>query len=357
MKKLSIILLFIIASTIYAQASDFIPYPATDFSKDTAYPVLSVIDGDTVNITYKGKKRSVRLIGVDTPETVHPSKPIEPYGKEAAAFLKNLLKEESVYLRFDREKIDRYNRLLAYLYRAPDGLFVNLEIIRQGYGRAYTEYPFKLMALFQHYGTRAQKTGKGLYGVEATSTIGKAEATVETPSDSQQKTVTVYVTQTGSKYHNAGCTYLRGSKIPISLGAAKARYSPCSRCGLQSLLNEELRKLPVTNPNLRLDKVWLSRIYPNANKVSTTKVSSENQSSSKPEVSSSKYPACKVCGGGSVITKYGKKSHSSTCRYVRNTKYPTRSSSSYSSGTVRVKGYYRKDGTYVRPHTRRKPRK
>ena len=124
-----------------------------------------------------------------------------------------------------------------------------------------------------------------------------------------------------------------------------------------SLLNEELRKLPETNPNLRLDRAWLNRVYPNANKVSTNRVSSENQSSSEPEISSSKYPACKVCGGGSVITKYGKKSHSSTCRYVINTKYPTRSSSSYSSGTVRVKGYYRKDGTYVKPHTRRKPKR
>lgn len=295
MKKLSIILLIIIASTIYVQANDFIPYPATDFSKDTAFPVLSVIDGDTVHIKYLGKKTSVRLIGVDTPETVHPSKPVEPYGKEAAAFLQNLLKEESVYLRFDTEKTDKYNRLLAYLYRAPDGLFVNLEIVRQGYGHAYTEFPFKHMALFEHYGARAQEVGKGLYGVEA---------------------------------------------IPLTV--------------------KELNKLPVPSIDRsveRLDRAWLNRIYPNANKVGTTKVSTENQSSSKPEISSSKYPACKVCGGGSVVTKYGKKSHSSTCRYVTNTKYPTRSKSSYSSSRVRVKGYYRKDGTYVRPHTRRKPRR
>ena len=129
------------------------------------------------------------------------------------------------------------------------------------------------------------------------------------------------------------------------------------RLGEQTSQYPKKKKLPVTNPNLRLDRAWLNRVYPKANKVSTTKVSSENQSSSEQESSSSKYPACKVCGGGSVITKYGKKSHSSTCRYVTNTKYPTRSRSSYSSGTVRVKGYYRKDGTYVKPHTRRKPRR
>ena len=227
MKKLLVILLIVIAATAYTQVSDFIPYPATDFSKDTAYSVLSVIDGDTVNITYEGKKTSVRLIGVDTPETVHPSKPIEPYGKEAAAFLKNLLKEESVYLRFDREKTDKYDRLLAYLYRAPDGLFVNLEIVRQGYGRAYTEYPFKHMALFQYYGTRAEKIGKGLYSVKVlASEIGEVKA----PSDSQQKSVTVYRTRTGSKYHRAGCRHLSRSKFPILLEEAKKRYGPCSVC-------------------------------------------------------------------------------------------------------------------------------
>ena len=52
-----------------------------------------------------------------------------------------------------------------YLYLAPDGLFVNLEIVRQGYGRAYTRFPFKHSALFEHYAAKASETGKGLYGV------------------------------------------------------------------------------------------------------------------------------------------------------------------------------------------------
>ena len=180
--------------------------------------ILQIIDGDTVKITYEGKETSVRLIGVDTPETVHPSKPVEPYGKEATTFLKNLLKDESVYLRFDTEKTDKYDRLLAYLYRAPDELFVNLEIVRQGYGRAYTDYPFKFMELFQHYGTRAQAAGKGLYSVEAPEP--------ETPAP-KQESVTVYVTRTGKKYHTAEC---RWGYTAISLEDAKKRYGPCSRC-------------------------------------------------------------------------------------------------------------------------------
>ena len=140
-------------------------YPIEDFSKDTAYQVIDIIDGDTIKVNYKGKLTTVHLIGVDTSETVHPQKPVEAYGKEATYFLKNLLLGESVYLRFDVQRTDKYGRTLAYIYRAPDGLFVNLEIVRQGYGKAYTVFPFKHKSLFRHYGGQAQKAGRGLWHV------------------------------------------------------------------------------------------------------------------------------------------------------------------------------------------------
>ena len=119
-----------------------VSYPVEDFMGDIAYKVVRVIDGDTVKIDYNGKATNVRLIGVDTPETVHPNKPVEAYGKEASNFTKNLLRGESVYLRFDIDKTDKYGRALAYLYHALDRLFVNLEIVRQGYGHAYTQFPY-----------------------------------------------------------------------------------------------------------------------------------------------------------------------------------------------------------------------
>ena len=139
-------------------------YPRENFSYDTAYSVLKIVDGDTVQIRFEGKPVTVRLIGVDTPETVHPNKPVEVFGKEAAAFTKNLLMGESIYLRFDGNRTDKYDRLLGYLYRVPDGLFVNLEIVRQGYGHAYTQFPFEHMGLFHHYEERARKAKKGLWG-------------------------------------------------------------------------------------------------------------------------------------------------------------------------------------------------
>lgn len=205
-------------------------YPVEDFSEDTAYSVVRVIDGDTIEIDYQGEITDVRLIGVDTPETVHPGKPVELYGKEAAMFLKNLLLGESVYLRFDEDSRDRYGRMLAYLYRAPDGLFVNLEIVRQGYGHAYTQFPFKHSEMFLHYAAKAKAASRGLHGVQVSSTSAsefqdKASVAIESASAEQ-----VYVTRTGKKYHRDGCSSLRKSKIPISLADAKQRYGPCGRC-------------------------------------------------------------------------------------------------------------------------------
>ena len=198
-------------------------YPNEVFSGDTAYQVTRIIDGDTVEILYNGKLTSVVLIGVDTPEIVHPQKRVEPFGKEAAAFTRNLLLGEFVYLRFDGNRTDKYGRLLAYLYRAPDGLFVNLEIVRQGYGKAYTVFPFKHKALFQYYGTHAQNAGRGLWGA---GHAGAASQVIKEAPRAQ----TVYVTRTGSKYHRGNCRYLRLSKIAISLEKAKQSYGPCSVC-------------------------------------------------------------------------------------------------------------------------------
>ena len=213
--KLSVIAIILIASMIvFGQVSAPKTYPIEDFTKDTAYQVIDIIDGDTIKINYKGEQTTVHLIGVDTPETVHPQKPVEPFGKEATYFLKNLLLDESVYLRFDVQKTDKYGRTLAYLYRAPDGLFVNLEIVRQGYGKVYTVFPFKHKTLFQHYGGQAQKAGRGLWNADP----------------QPLPTKTVYITRTGAKYHLGNCRYLKSSKIPISLEKAKQNYTPCSVC-------------------------------------------------------------------------------------------------------------------------------
>jgi hypothetical protein len=86
--------------------------PAQDVTADQVYKVVRVVDGDTVIILIDGKQTRVRLIGVDTPETVHPQKPVEAFGKEASQFTKNLLEGESVYLGYEVgvSKLDKYGR-------------------------------------------------------------------------------------------------------------------------------------------------------------------------------------------------------------------------------------------------------
>ena len=78
-----------------------------------SWRVVRVVDGDTLVLQNDDR---VRLIGVDTPETKHPTKPIEPFGPEASSFTKRSVEGKVVQLKFDREKRDRYQRLLAYVY-------------------------------------------------------------------------------------------------------------------------------------------------------------------------------------------------------------------------------------------------
>ena len=127
-------------------------YSEQDFSNDTSCSVIKVVDGDTIDIQCPGEKPNrVRLIGVDTPETVDPNRPVEPGGPEASNFTKNLLLGKRVYLRRDPDTKmrDSDGRLLLYVFRASDGLFVNFEIVHQGHSRVYTKFPFTLKELFK----------------------------------------------------------------------------------------------------------------------------------------------------------------------------------------------------------------
>ena len=121
--------------------------------------VKRVIDGDTLLLT-NGEK--VRLIGVDTPETKHPQKPVQRFGREAYLFTRELVEGKEVRLDFDWQRRDKYGRLLAYVY-LTDGTFLNAEIIIQGYGFAYTRFPFKYLEEFRKYEREARENKRGLW--------------------------------------------------------------------------------------------------------------------------------------------------------------------------------------------------
>jgi len=120
---------------------------------------IRVVDGDT--LVLEGGER-VRLIGVDTPETVDPRRPVQYFGKEASAFTRRLAQGKTVRLEYDQDTRDRYDRTLAYVYLS-DGTFLNAELIRQGYGHAYTRFPFRYQGQFLALEREARAQGRGLW--------------------------------------------------------------------------------------------------------------------------------------------------------------------------------------------------
>ncbi|KKR06269.1 MAG: Micrococcal nuclease [candidate division WS6 bacterium GW2011_GWF2_39_15] len=140
---------------------------AQDFSIDENkfYEVTKVVDGDTIKVSELG---TLRMIGIDTPEIVDPRKPVECFGREASDKAKDLLLGKKVRLEVDnsQERIDRYDRLLVYVY-TKDGLFFNQEMIRQGYAHEYTySVPYKYQIDFRNAQRDAQENNRGLWGAK-----------------------------------------------------------------------------------------------------------------------------------------------------------------------------------------------
>jgi micrococcal nuclease len=123
-----------------------------------------VVDGDTVKVRMGGRLDTVRYIGMDTPETKKPNTPIQCFGKAASAYNERLVAGRPVRLRFDAERRDRYGRLLAYVYRRPDGLFVNAQLVRAGFARTLTFPPnVAHVGLFRTLERTARERDLGLW--------------------------------------------------------------------------------------------------------------------------------------------------------------------------------------------------
>jgi len=129
------------------------------------YKVSEIADGDTITVHMDGKEERVRMIGVDTPETKDPRKPVQCFGQAASAFTKQLIGSQPVRLEADPlgSNRDRYDRLLRYVY-LPDSRLVEAEIIKEGYGFAYTSFPFTKSDEFTAYQRDARQNSRGLWG-------------------------------------------------------------------------------------------------------------------------------------------------------------------------------------------------
>ena len=131
------------------------------------YEVIKVIDGDTVIVDIDGKDVHIRLIGVDTPESVaHDGyKQNTKEGEEASAYITNLLEGNTVYLEYDQEPTDEYGRTLCYVYLHDKSTMVNELLLKQGYARTMTiepnvKYEERFFSAEQH----AKETGQGFWG-------------------------------------------------------------------------------------------------------------------------------------------------------------------------------------------------
>ena len=189
--------------------------------------VVRVVDGDTIVVLLDGKQTTVRLLGVDTPETVAPGRPVEGFGKQATAFLRSQVEGRSVHLRYEpaARRLDRYGRTLAYVYTIPEGKLVNLAIVAGGYGHAYTAQPYSRIEEFRKAEREAREAGRGLWAATGSPPAEKPAA-----PKAEAGPATVYVTDTGNKYHREGCAYLAKSSHPRALAELPARYTACSKC-------------------------------------------------------------------------------------------------------------------------------
>ena len=188
----------------------------------TLYKVLRVIDGDTIEIDYKGTKETVRLIGVDTPESVHPdaSKNTE-FGEIASNFTKTQLLDKHIKLEFDVSERDKYGRLLGYVWY--DEVLFNEYLVEQGYARVATYPPdVKYVERFLAAQERAREAKLGLWGY----------VTEETPAATQAPiSSVVWVTSSGSKFHSTStCSNMKNPIQTTRSAAISGGYTPCAKC-------------------------------------------------------------------------------------------------------------------------------
>ncbi len=164
------------------------------------FQVLKVVDGDTIDVLYKGKKERIRLRCVDTPESVHPDQSRNtPLGKKASAYTKSRLLDKSVDLEFETKKRGNYGRLLAYVIL--DGKNFNLELVRKGWSEYYTKYG-KSEDHHQEF-------------VEAQKTARAAEINIWADGQDREKDRVPSATTTSEyhgnykshKFHQSGCRY------------------------------------------------------------------------------------------------------------------------------------------------------
>jgi len=188
------------------------------------YKVVKVVDGDTIDVSLAGKTERIRLIGINTPESVDPRRPVECFGIEASNMAKKLLSGQEVVIEADQsqDNRDKYGRLLRYV-KTKAGLFYNLEIIKLGFAHEYTYIvPYKYQAEFKLAQKTAQNKKLGLWADGAcgqkniTSSVKSIAAS--SPVDSKCNIKGNINTKKEKIYHLLGCPSYNQTVIDTNVG-------------------------------------------------------------------------------------------------------------------------------------------
>ena len=163
MKRLIVAIVVALAGLVLASPAQ--AYPTMPQGIQGPYTVTRLVDGDTIHVNANDQKLKIRMIGLNTPETVDPRKPVECFGREASAQAKTILVGQQVYLETDpsQDTIDRHGRTLAYVWTSSGRLF-NLDMIADGYAYEYTyDLPYRYQADFKAAENDASANDRGLW--------------------------------------------------------------------------------------------------------------------------------------------------------------------------------------------------
>ncbi|MBL4591928.1 MAG: thermonuclease family protein [Phycisphaerales bacterium] len=226
-----------------------------ELNKMQLVEVVRIVDGDTIVLDIQGKETLFELLAVNSPEFIERDPTPRKYSRQAWFALNTLLDGESVYIHMDPAyRKNAAGRMTGYLFRAPDLLFVNQEIVRQGYAKHKSSHSTVFAESLAWWQQHAKDANKGIWNIdeavivdpEPVPTPAKAPEPTPAPADvvipatlvpatpagseSDRPDQFVFLTKSGSKYHTKDCRYHSPSSRRIHRDDARKEHGACKVC-------------------------------------------------------------------------------------------------------------------------------
>lgn len=226
--------------------------PAHDVLRVVEANVIEVLDGDSLVVLLDGELRRLEILGADAPEWREQDAQPDLEAVVAKRFLTRLLLSERVAIHEPEPgATDQVGRRRGYVYRLPEGLSVDLEIVRQGYGRVSTRAGDAFEPALRWYETRAKELDRGVWG-RSTEPAADEPGGVDAEAPAEPERVVedpgglpteperggaedeadrwVWITRSGSRYHREGCQHLKNSRSRVERDRLDPGMSPCKTC-------------------------------------------------------------------------------------------------------------------------------